>query len=456
MKNLIALLLSGLLAAFSLAAETNAVVVIPLKGEISTAQFFFLRRALKNAETTHAPAVIIEMDTYGGALKAAVDMADALQKCQLPTLTYINTNAGSAGALVALSTKKIYMAPVSAIGAAAPVSSGGEELSATLSDKLVSYFSGYFRSTAEKNGYNPDIAEAFINKEKEVKIGGEVIHSKGSVLTLSSQEATRLLGGKPLLAAGVVASLADLAVREKLGEGPLCVIEATGFEKLAFWITALAPFFLMIGILGAYLEFKLQGTLVPGIISAIAFAIFFTGHYIAGLSGWEVPVLFVFGLVLLISELTLHPGTIIPGVVGVMLMLGALLWAMIDRYPGQSWVPTLGMLGGPLTNLGLALAAGTLAIMVLARVLPHTPLYHRMVLGTTNPAGPSFSTKSVGSPTHLKVGDTGVAQSILRPSGNALFGPLHVDVITQGEFVEPNSKIRILAIEGARVIVEPI
>jgi membrane-bound serine protease (ClpP class) len=457
MKRTFGIWLAGLLALATLAtaAEPTGVVVVPLKGEISEAQFFFLRRALKSAEATGASAVILDMDTYGGELKAAVEMQDALQKCLIPTVTYINTNAGSAGALVALSTKKIYMAPVSAIGAAAPVSSGGEELSATMSDKLVSYFSGYFRSAAGKNGYNPDIAEAFINKAKEVKIGDAVIHPKGSVLTLSAQEATKMTDGKTLLASGVATSLEELLAADKLG-GPVRVIEPTGFEKIAFWITTLAPLFLMIGIIGAYLEFKLQGTLVPGIIAAIAFTIFFAGHYIAGLSGWEVAALFVIGLILVVSELALHPGTIIPGVTGVMLMLGALFWAMIDRYPGDPWVPVSGTLWVPLRNLGLAVVVGIAVIMALARVLPRTSFYHRMVLGTANPGGPSFSKTATSSPVKLHVGEVGVAKSILRPSGNALFGDLHVDVITQGGFVEPNAKIRILAIEGSRIVVEPL
>jgi len=457
MKRTFGLLLVGLLALGTLcqAAEPSGVVVVPLKGEISGAQFFFLRRALKSAENTGARAVVIDMNTFGGELNAAVDMQEALQKCPIPTVTYINTNAGSAGALVALSTKKIYMAPVSAIGAAAPVMSGGEDLSATMSDKVVSYFSGYFRSAAEKNGYNPDIAEAFINKDKEVKVGDLVIHPKGSVLTLSAQEATKRIGNKPLLACAVALSVDDLLAAEKLG-GPVRVIEPTGFEKIAFWITALAPLFLMIGIIGAYLEFKLQGTLIPGIIAAIAFTIFFVGHYIAGLSGWEVAALFVIGLVLVISELALHPGTIVPGVTGVMLMLASLFWAMVDRYPGDPLLPASGMLWIPLRNLGLAVAAGIAVIMVLARFLPRTSFYHRMVLGAANPGGPSFSKTAVASPVKLHVGEVGIAKSILRPSGNALFGDLHVDVITQGGFVEPNSKIRILAIEGSRIVVEPL
>ncbi|MDP9291200.1 MAG: hypothetical protein M3O82_02415, partial [Verrucomicrobiota bacterium] len=262
--------------------HAQEVVVVPLHGEVSTAQFFFLRRALKEAETQKASALILEIDTYGGDLKAATKILDALFKTSVPTISYINTNAGSAGALVALSTKQIYMAPVSAIGAAAPVAGGGENLPSTMNDKIVSYFSGYFRSAAEKNGYNPDIAEAFINKEKEVKIGDNVVHAKGSLLTLSAQEATRVINGKPMLAAGVAESIGDLVAKAKI-IGGLKTISPTGFERLALWVTALAPIFLLIGIVGAYLEFKLQGTILPGAIATIAFLIFFTGHYLAGL-----------------------------------------------------------------------------------------------------------------------------------------------------------------------------
>src|SRR5207248_1649288 len=116
-------------------------------------------------------------------LTIAIKMMNALFKTSVPTLTYVNPNAGSAGALIALSTRKIYMAPVSAIGAAAPVMSSGEDIPGTLNDKMVSYYSKYFRSAAQRYGYNPDVAEAFINKKKEVKFGEKVINEKGSILT---------------------------------------------------------------------------------------------------------------------------------------------------------------------------------------------------------------------------------------------------------------------------------
>src|SRR5207248_1192567 len=118
----------------------------------------------------------------------------------------------------------------------------------------------------------------FINKDKEVRIGDRVVHPKGAVLTLNAQEATERINGKPLLAEGVADSVSDLIKKAGL-KGNEVTIEPTGFEQIAFWITALAPLLLLGGILGAYLEFKIPGVTWPGVISAICFALFFLGHY---------------------------------------------------------------------------------------------------------------------------------------------------------------------------------
>ncbi len=281
--------LLALLALPAHAAEPKiregSIVVLPIEGEVSEAQFYFMRRILKEAEAAKAAAFVINMDTYGGSLGAAVKMQDALMKSPIPTITYVNPNAGSAGALISLSTRQVFMAPVSAIGAAAPVMGGGEDLQETMNAKVVSYFSGYFRSAAEKNGYNPEVAEAFINKDKEVKIGDQVINPAGKLLTLSAQEAVKEYNGKPLLASGIADSLDDLARKAGLNPQDIVKIEPSGFETVARWITMFAPFLMMAGILAAYLEFKSPGFGVPGVIAAICFLLFFFGHYIAGLRG---------------------------------------------------------------------------------------------------------------------------------------------------------------------------
>jgi membrane-bound serine protease (ClpP class) len=418
----------------------------------------FLRREVKAAESSGAAAIILEMNTYGGRLDSAEEMTSVLNHATIPTYTFINSNAGSAGALIALATQHIYMAPVSAIGAAAPVLSTGEDLPLTEREKTVSYWSALIRSSAIKNGHNPDIGEAFISKEKEIKIGDRMIHPKGTLLTLNAQEATEKINGKPLLADGIADSIADLAQKAAL-KGNVVSLNPSGFEQLALWITALAPLLLLGGIIGAYLEFKIPGATLPGIIAAICFALFFLGHYLAGLAGWEVVILFVVGFALVIIEILFFAhSTIVFGVVGVLLMLASLLWAMIDRYPGETFFPTGRTLALPLLNLFIAITAAAIVIVILARYLPRTSFYRRFALMTSNPPGPSLA----GAPREfttalaLSPGMEGISVSILRPSGKARFADHVVDVITEGEFIASETPVKIIQTDGMRVVVKSI
>jgi membrane-bound serine protease (ClpP class) len=432
------------------------VVVVPLRGEVAPSLLAFLRRAVKTAESNEASAIVFDMNTYGGRLDTATDIVNALNQTKIPTYTFINTNAGSAGSLIAIATQHIYMAPVSAIGAAAPILPSGEDLPATAKEKTISYWSALIRGSATKNGHNPDIAEAFMNKDKEIKIGDRVVHPKGAVLTLNAQEATERINGKPLLAEGVVDSVGDLIKKAGL-KGNEVTIEPTGFERIAFWITALAPLLLLGGILGAYLEFKIPGVMWPGVISAICFALFFLGHYLAGLAGWEVVALFILGMVLVLIEILFFAhSTIVFGVVGVFLMLASLLWTMVDRYPGQNFFPTGKMLAMPLLNMFIAIVGSFIIIALLARYLPRTSIYRRFALMDSNPPGPSLAgvPRQFATALALTPGMQGMSVTVLRPSGKARFADHVVDVVTEGEFVAPKTPVTVIQTDGMRVVVK--
>ncbi|MGC2352477.1 MAG: hypothetical protein WA496_03680 [Candidatus Udaeobacter sp.] len=438
------------------AIHKGDVVVVPLRGEVAPSLLAFLRRAVKTAESNEASAIIFDMNTYGGRLDTAADIVNALNQTKIPTYTFINTNAGSAGALIAVATQHIYMSPVSAIGAAAPILPTGEDLPATAKEKTVSYWSALVRSSAIKNGHNPDIAEAFMNKDKEVKIGDRVVHPKGAVLTLNAQEATERINDKPLLAEGIADSTVDLTKKAGL-KGNIVTIEPTGFEQIAFWITALAPLLLLGGILGAYLEFKIPGATLPGIISAICFALFFLGHYLAGLAGWEVVTLFILGIILVLIEILFFAHTtIVFGVLGVFLMLASLLWTMVDRYPGQNFFPTGKMLAMPLLNMFIAIVGSIIVIALLARYLPRTSIYRRFALMEANPAGPSLAgvPRQFATALALTPGTQGTAVTVLRPSGKARFADHVVDVVTEGEFIAPQTPVTVIQTDGMRVVVK--
>jgi membrane-bound serine protease (ClpP class) len=432
------------------------VVVVPLRGEVAPSLLAFLRRAVKTAESNEASAIIFDMNTYGGRLDTATDIVNALNQTKIPTYTFINTNAGSAGSLIAIATQRIYMAPVSAIGAAAPILPTGEDLPATAKEKTISYWSALIRGSATKNGHNPDVAEAFMNKDKEIKIGDRIVHPKGAVLTLNAQEATERINGKPLLAEGVADSVSDLIKKAGL-KGNEVTIEPTGFEQIAFWITALAPLLLLGGILGAYLEFKIPGVTWPGIFSAICFALFFLGHYLAGLAGWEVVALFILGMVLVLIEILFFAhSTIVFGVVGVFLMLASLLWTMIDRYPGQNFFPTGKMLAMPLLNMFIAIMGSFIIIALFARYLPRTSIYRRFALIDSNPPGPSLAgaPRQFATALALAAGTQGTAVTVLRPSGKARFADHVVDVVTEGEFIAAQTPVTVVQTDGMRVVVK--
>jgi membrane-bound serine protease (ClpP class) len=213
------------------------------------------------------------------------------------------------------------------------------------------------------------------------------------------------------------------------------------------------------GILGAYLEFKLPGVSLPGIVSVICFALFFLGHYLAGLAGWEVVALFVLGFVLVLIEILFFAhSTIVFGVVGALLIFWSLLWAMVDHYPGEKSFPTGEMLRLPLLNLLLTFVAAAITIAILARYLPHTSIYRRFILSTTNPPGPSLAgtPRAFATALPLTAGMRGRSLTILRPSGKAEFENHVVDVVTEGEFIAPETAVTIISTDGMRVVVKGV
>jgi len=434
------------------------VVVIPVQGAITEAQFFFMRRALKQAESSGAVAIVLDMDTPGGALNSTERISQMLLRTNVRLISYVDTKAASAGALIAMSTPDIYMAPVSAIGAAAPVMGTGQEIPSTMAAKIVSFNSAWFRSVAEKQGHSPELVDAFMSVDKEVKIGDHIISPKGEVLTLNAQEATRpLVEGQPPLARGIAPDIESLCRDAGLGTPTIVRAEPSGFETLAQLVTMFAPLFLLGGMIGAWIEFKTPGFGVAGVVAAICFLLFFTGHYIAGLTGYEVMVVFVFGVVLVFVELLFFPGAIFIALTGVCLMVGSLLFAMVDFYPAQPFKITPEMFARPALNFAIALGATIFFGALLARILPDAPLFRRLVLQNRIPEGSSLSApRDTLHVPHLSVGDKGTTRTMLRPAGKAQFGETLVDVVADGDFLESGTQVRILRTDDMATVVDRV
>lgn len=443
----------------SLAADTpRRVFIIPIRDDIMPPLVYVVRRGVKEAMEAHADLIIIDMDTHGGRTDSMVEIIGIINQFKGQTVTYVNTKAFSAGALISFATQKIYMAPQSVIGAAAvvqmaPGGSGIQDLPSTVEIKMTSAYSALIRTEAEKNGYNVDIVESMMNKEKELVVDGQTLNKKGEILTLTDTEASRKYGKppKPLLSSGTVDSLNDLVKQLGYGDAQRTNITPSGAEKLGAWINAISPILLMIGIVGIYIEIKSPGVILPGVIAVLAFLLYFLGGYVAGLSGMEWVIVFVIGLALVISELFVHPGTILPGIAGILLILVSLVMAMVDMYPGKPAMPTLPQIRLPVENLMLALLCSLVIMALLARILPKTSIYRTLV---SQSASGVSTVAAKGQEQASRVGQTGVAISNLRPGGKAQFGNDILDVITQGEMISKGESVRIIGNSGTEAIVE--
>jgi membrane-bound serine protease (ClpP class) len=327
---------------------------------------------------------------------------------------------------------------------------GAQELPSTMEEKQNSALRAQIRALAELHGHNKDVFNAMVDKDQGLEVAGKTIVEPGKIVTLTTQEAAQTYGTppKPLLSSGTVESLDEL-VREIGGPDARVVkIEPTGFERVARFIVMLSPFLLSAALLCGYIEFKTPGFGVFGAIGIVLALFFFFGHSIAGLSGHEHIIIFLIGVALIAVELFILPGFLVPGLIGVLLVLFAVLKAMVDRYPTDPFVPTLPMLQLPLTNLAIALGVTLAATLALARFLPRSPLAGALVLDAVNAAELPIPAAAPAP------GTSGRSLSVLRPCGSADFGNGPVEVTTEGEFLPPGTPLRIVRVEGNRILVQ--
>ncbi len=260
------------------------------------------------------------------------------------------------------------------------------------------------------------------DKDFEFKIGDKLIKPKGKLLSLTATQAAELYGEPPvpLLSSGSARTLEAL-LDEKLGAGNYRIdrLEVTWSEKLAQYITDFSPILLGLGLLMVYIEFKTPGFGFFGITGGALLLLVFFGHYVAGLSGYEAALIFAIGLLLLLCELVFFPGVIVTAVAGVLMMVGALLWSMVDHWPNQPLDFSGEMFVQPATNLLMGFGVALVLALLLAKFIPKGWFFSRLAV-----AGEAGSTSQVaGLPpedaAHAAsiVGARGVVATGLFPSG---------------------------------------
>lgn len=440
-------------------ASPGVVYIIPIHDVIDTALIYVMRRGLAEAEESHAEAIIFDINTPGGRVDAAEDILNMLRGVKTPTYTLVNPNAISAGAIIAMATDHIYMTPGSKIGDAMPIMLGmtGEvqPMPESVEEKSVSYVAALIRSAAQHRGHDPNLAEAMVRRDSEYKIGDEVISKKGQLLTLTNKDAERLVGPEKrrLLSEGTVENLDELL--QKIGKANSVKKEmiVTSAEEIARFIESISVILLGLGLLGLYIEFKTPGFGLPGIMGIILLAIWFWGSHIAGLAGMEEVALFFLGVILLCVELFVFPGVILPGVIGLMLILVSILMGMIQHYPGDPWYPTFPAIITSVMRFTPSLLIAITGAVLAAAFLPKVPMLNKLILDTAVTSQASDVATSAKS---SLTGKQGIAETRLNPAGAARFDDLRLNVVSRGDFIEAGEKIVIAEARGNRIIVERV
>src|SRR5687767_2616185 len=422
------------------ASAAPLVYVAPIEGIIDLGLAPFVQRVLDEAAAAGAAAVVLDINTFGGRVDAAVQIRDALLGAKVPTVAYVNRRAISAGALISLASEHLVMAPGGTIGAAAPVMAGqpGGGAAPAVSKRTVSYARKEFRSTAESRKRPALIAEAMV--DADVAIRGVI--EKGKLLTLTTEEALKHKVAE-FRADSVEAALEHLGIKG----AELRRAAPNWAENVVRFLThpLLSSLLVTIGMLGIIIELRTPGLGLAGAIGVGSLAAFFWGHWLVQLAGWGELLLALGGVALLALEFFVIPGFGFAGILGILALLAALVMSVV----GSGATPEFLMLAAG--RIVLALLAALAASFLLLRFMPRTPFGRRLILQDDLGTGHEF-----GSAPESDLrwrGKRGRTTSPLRPAGFADIEGARVDVVSEGELIEPGTPVEVVRVDGNRIVV---
>lgn len=410
-------------------AKQPIVYHVPLIDTVEKGLASFLNRAINEAIKEDADAIIFEIDTPGGAVDAAGEIGKLLQNSPIETIAFINNEALSAGAFIALNMDKIYMIPSATMGSAAIITQDGN----AADEKARSAWHSMMKAAAENGGRDPIYAVAMADDNIDLP---ELDAPKGKLLTLTSSQAVEIG-----YAEGIVSSFSELLQELGLQNAEVRTVEETFAEKLARFITnpIVIPILLTIGSLGLVLELYSPGFGIPGFMGITSLLLFFYGHLVAGLAGYETFILFIVGLILIVLELFLPGG--IAGTLG-----------------GVSIVASLFLASGNIVHMGIsiliAISISILVSILMVKVFGRkVKLFRKIILTDSTSTDKGYVSNK--NRTEL-LGLEGMTLTPLRPSGTVAIDDERIDVVSEGAFIEKNKKVRIVKVEGTRIVVREI
>ncbi|WP_368650680.1 nodulation protein NfeD [Bacillus inaquosorum] len=410
-------------------AEKQTVYVIPIEKNVEQGLASFLSRSLEDAKEAHADHIILDINTPGGLVKSAIDIADLITESEIPVTAYVNKRALSAGAYIALQADNIYMAPGGKMGAAAIIDGKGN----AADQKAESLWLAEMEDAAVKNNRDPKYALAMADPDIDAK---EVGALKGDLLTLNADKAIDVGYSE-----GNADNLSVLVKKLGFEKAHISYAKESFAEKTARWLTnpVIVPILLTIAFLGLTVELFSPGVGIPGTIGFIALLLFFYGHLAAGLAGYETVLLFIAGVILILLEIFL-PG----GIIG-LLGLGAII-ASLFLAAGSFTVMAVSLL--------IASAVSITAFILLTRVLgKRMKFFKKLILNDSTNTESGY----VSNQTRTDLmGKVGVTFTPLRPAGTVIIDDERLDVVSEGSFTEKDKKVKVIKVEGSRIVVREI
>ena len=409
----------------------GTVYVIPIKGEINPATMQFVKASVDRAERDPAAtAIIFEIDTLGGMIDQATKIRDIIIGTSLHTISYVNNRAESAGVLLTIASNNIVMASGSTIGSAETI---------PYTEKNISYWKSELRSTAEQRGRDPRIVEAMADRRIEIsdtKEEGMYIVKEGELLNLTTKEAQEI-GFTDFVGNTYEEILKNFDVNYT----EILQVDQNYKIKLAQLVSSsvVLPIILSLGFLGLITEILTPGFGVGGTVALIAFVIFFGGSILAGNASITIVMLFMAGIILLMIE-ALVPGFGAPGIGGVICIFSSIILAA-DSF-------ALGI-----TSVIIAFIITLAGAILLLKYAPRNKFFDKIILGTELRKDVGFTSST--SKEEL-LGLEGVALTALRPSGTALINDEKIDVVTEGDYIVKNDRVRIIKVEGRKIVVRKI
>ncbi len=442
-----------------LAAQTEKPLVykINIKENIGSTTWIYLQNGLHEASQKNADCVLLHMNTYGGGVAEADSMRTAILNYPRPVYVFIDNNAASAGALISIACDSIFMRNSSSIGAATVVSGGDGSVAP---DKYQSYMRATMRATAESHGKDSTIqnGEVYYHWKRDPKVAEAMVDEKTvipgfadstQVLTLTAAQAVELG-----YCDGIAESVHEVLVNH-LGysDYDMETYNPSFYDKIKGFLTSgvIQAFLIMFIIGGIYMELHSPGIGFPTAVAITAAILYFTPLYLTGYAqNWEV-ILFVLGLILIVFEIFVIPGFGVAGILGVIFMLVGLLLALVGniRFNFQG-LPTQEFFRASMVLFaGLGLGVG-FVIFISNRI--GKPGILRKVALSANQEG-FFSVPM--EPLSL-VGKTGVASTVLRPSGRVVIDGMYYDAVSLKGFIEQGDEVMVKRYENFQLYVVKI